>query len=222
MNGVDRHYLFRLSDALKRRFAFIEVGVSEQLADEWQKVVQRCQIDTDLDDGERELHEDLRRFAYLVRAFHPVGTAQLLAAVRFLHQSRPAGLSPDARLHQALAGSILPGLEEAPRELLGVLRRWCETRSPNELAAALQRVPALYIEEAGAAAHGVAPQLSVQLRSMMAQLEALAPDTAAVERAVDGEADDAALQRFTHRVVRRGGPAAMPRLGALLAAMTRS
>jgi hypothetical protein len=225
MNGVDRHYLFRLSDALKRRFAFIEVGVSEQLGDEWKKVLHRCELKAaDLDDVDRGLHDELRRFVYLVRAFYPVGTAQLLAAVRFLIQSRHAGLSPDARLYQALAGSILPGLEDAPRELLWVLQRWSETRNADHLAAALKKAPALYLVDRDGAARGAEPQVSAQLRGMVAQLEELQLVEPAVERqpAPDEDTDVTLVQRFTHLVARRRDPDELPRLRAHLSAMARA
>lgn len=224
MNGVDRHYLFRLSDALKRRFAFIEVGVSEQLGDEWKKILARCgPRAADLDAGEQLLHEDLRSFVYLVRAFHPVGTAQLLAALRFVTQSHRTGLSSDARLCQALAGSILPGLEEAPRELLEILRRWSETRRAEDLAAALGKARALCFDET-TARHGAAPQLSAQVLGMVTQLEALQRDVESVARSadLDGGSDDRLLRRFAQLVVRRGDPDDLPRLRTQLSAMARS
>lgn len=142
LNGVDRHYLFRLSDALKRRFAFIEVPATWELAREWEILTERCEREIP---GAREgaaagaawPEEELRRFVYLVRGFQPVGTAQLLAATRFLAASRPAGLSGEVRLTQAIAGSILPGLEDAPPQLLRLLETWA-TGNQEQLEAALR------------------------------------------------------------------------------------
>ena len=96
LNTADRHSLFRISDALKRRFAFIEVPVASDLGEEWNRVCSHPEVlaqsttDTwfeDLPVNELRLFNDLRRFIYLIRAFFPLGTAQLVAAVRFLQAS---------------------------------------------------------------------------------------------------------------------------------------
>ena len=227
MNGVDRHYLFRLSDALKRRFAFIEVAVPEQLADEWQKIQKQSESGTaELPAEDKTLYDGLRRFAYMVRAFYPIGTAQLLAAVRFLLKSRQARLPADARLYQALAGSILPGLEEAPRELLGFLRKWAETRNAETLLVALKKTPGLYL------AHGhekfedlEAPQVSVRFRRLLAQLEALSEgDLRTIEKLPvrEDEKLDSLVKRFVQIVVRQDGPDLLPLLHEQLAAMARA
>jgi MoxR-like ATPase len=225
MNAVDRHYLFRLSDALKRRFAFIDVPVSEQLSDEWQKIWQWCELQPgDLPADEARLHDALRRFTYLVRAFHPVGTAQLLAAVRFLIKSRPAGLTDEVRLHQALAGSILPGLEEAPRELLRLLRKWAESRDSLVLFEALRQAPALYRTPAGSDDHE--PRLiSQRFRRMLAQLEQIARGDLPTEVRMPLRADDAEdslLRTFAQLATRQHEPDRLLLLHEHLSEMARS
>lgn len=129
INAADRHYLFRLSDALKRRFAFVHVPVTTDWAGEWSRI--GGSLDGDVDAVE------LRRFTYLARLFHPVGTALLLNALRFLMAS--SGAAGEWRLHQAIAGSILPNLEDLPRSVLQVLHAWAVVRQPAELAAHIDR-----------------------------------------------------------------------------------
>ncbi len=132
LNGVDRHYLFRISDALKRRFAFIEVPVTWDFAHEWDSLRGRCA-------GKLPAHGpagDLRRFVYLARALHPVGTAQLFAAARFLGVCETSTLPDGVQLVQAVMGSVLPGLEDAPPPLLRLLEVWA-SGDPAQLAEAL-------------------------------------------------------------------------------------
>jgi MoxR-like ATPase len=138
MNGVDRHYLFRLSDALKRRFAFVEVPVTMELADEWRKLRAAAGLAQELARDEETLLEDVRRFVYLARLLHPVGSAQLLASLRFLNASRGAGLGLDDRLVHAIAASILPSLEEVSPAVIRVFLEWATTRAAAPLALALK------------------------------------------------------------------------------------
>jgi len=134
INNADRHYLFRLSDALKRRFAFVEVPAATDLAAEWASLDRQA--------GSRgqdtALEAELRRFVYLVRALHPLGSAQVLGALRLLRASGgTTRLSDELRIHQAVAGSLLTGLEDLGAEGLRALRAWCEGLGTDEVARAL-------------------------------------------------------------------------------------
>lgn len=212
LNGADRHYLSRLSDALKRRFAFIEVPVTLELEAEWESVRARCnELGPAVDEGEEiELQRDLRRFVYLVRGFTPLGTAQLLAAARFLQTSRNTALTRAERLTQALVGSILPSLEDAAPEVLGVCGAWAESVEPARLQAALQE--ALARSSRGPAAPGITlPPMLDNLRAAVARL----PDSAGftVLREEPGG--------LCAWLVRAGG-AALPELVQHLGAMRRA
>lgn len=223
MNGIDRHYLFRLSDALKRRFAFVEVPVTEQPADEWKKICRRFEIKpTELPADEQHLYHVLRRFTYLVRTFHPLGTAHLLAAVHFLVKSRRAGLTTDTRLYQALAGSILPALEEAPRELLHLLVLWAETRDVGKLVSLILRTPTLLYGQR-ADSGGDKQRLSPMLRRSIAQLEDLNHEEllGATERppARADEATESLLRSFCHRILRIGETEELTSIAEHLTAM---
>jgi MoxR-like ATPase len=141
MNTVDRHYLFRLSDALRRRFAFIEVPVVpvDLYKREWDVLREADGRPPEQQDEPAEVR--VRDFVYAVRAAYPVGTALLKAALRFVSRTAGWGLSDDARVDQALLGSVLPILEEAPVEVLDdILAALAETESS---AAALTAVQAL-------------------------------------------------------------------------------
>lgn len=123
MNSVDSDYLFRLSDAVKRRFAFVEVPVVADVANEWSKLraglKQGWPTYTPAQD---DAIVDLRAFVTAARAVHPVGTAILKAALGFL--ATTVGHLDDAvRLDQAIAGSILPSLDGlAPADRLALAR----------------------------------------------------------------------------------------------------
>lgn len=134
LNTVDRHYLFRMSDALKRRFAFIEVPAAEDWSDEWNRL---SEVRGDADPA---LCGDLRRAVYLIRLLHDLGTAHLRAALSFLRAAEASPLSPEARLSHAIAGSLLPALEDADPAVLDLLVAW--STGIQELEDALGRVQA--------------------------------------------------------------------------------
>lgn len=125
MNTVDQRYLFRLSDALKRRFAFVEVPVVEDTADEWNKLL-RWLSHTHPNYLPRTdpVLLELRRFVTAARAVHPVGTAILKSALGFVAATH-GHIDQAVRLDQAIAGSVLPtleGLEPRVRAALAVFR----------------------------------------------------------------------------------------------------
>jgi energy-coupling factor transporter ATP-binding protein EcfA2 len=111
MNTVDRDYLFQLSDAVKRRFAFVEVPVVQDIADEWKKLCagMRRTWPAYAPSSDPSV-PGLRAFVAAARAEHPVGTAILKAALGFLAATQ-GRLDDRIRLDQAIAGSILPTLE---------------------------------------------------------------------------------------------------------------
>lgn len=118
LNTVDRHYLFRLSDALKRRFSFVEIPMAENWNDEWQRLTELR------GNADAALCQDVRRAVYLVRLLHELGTAHLRAALLFLRASQGSPLTNSMRLTQAIAGSILPALEDADPNVLELLAAW--------------------------------------------------------------------------------------------------
>lgn len=130
INGADRHFLFRLSDALKRRFAFVHVPVTTAWEDEWSRLLA---AESGLDPLETD---DFRRFVALVRVLHPLGTALVQGALRFLVAVRrlEGAVDIDRQLAQAIGGSILPNLEDVRREGLVVLHHWATSTDTPRLA----------------------------------------------------------------------------------------
>lgn len=128
INAADRYYLFRLSDALKRRFAFIEVPVAPDPDDEWAKLLAHP-----LEGTTDPLDDRLRDFVYTARAQDgvDVGTAQLLAAARSLRASRDLIADDTVRLDQALRSAVLSTLEDIPQPALKTLRDWCGDHVPS-------------------------------------------------------------------------------------------
>lgn len=121
MNTVDQHYLFRLSDALKRRFAFIEVPVVTDFEDERIKLERwLAHAFPSYTPATDPSMAALRAFVSYAREIHSVGTAILKAAMGFMAATHAYIPDPDPadaktavaiRLDQAIAGSVLPTLE---------------------------------------------------------------------------------------------------------------
>jgi MoxR-like ATPase len=135
INTADRHFLFRLSDALKRRFAFVDVPVASDWTREWEVLTDGTEPPPE--DG---TYVDLRRFVGLVRVLHALGSALFLAALRFLQMSAPLSAGDDTyvwRLTQAITGSILPNLEDLRDAALKVLQTWAAAPDPVRLAQTL-------------------------------------------------------------------------------------
>ncbi len=107
MNSADRHYLFKLySEALRRRFAFVEVPDALDFAREEEVVTRRLRetFERSLVPEEAWVHDLVWRFVRLARAAHPVGTASVIAARRFLCASHGSPMGALDRVEQALLG----------------------------------------------------------------------------------------------------------------------
>jgi MoxR-like ATPase len=131
MNSFDRHYLFAISDALKRRFAFVEVGLPKNTAEERDKVLSRVQ--SRLDERDLEVDADaleaaqgvLYDFLEFVRVFRPVGVAQAIASLEYAAvRSAQAEPDPVHFLPEALLANVVPQLEGLSTDQLGYVRRW--------------------------------------------------------------------------------------------------
>lgn len=132
MNAADRHFLFRLSDALKRRFAFVHVPVTVDWDGEWTRLRREARIPDETN------ADDLRRFVALVRMFHPLGSALVLAALRLYTTSDfHITADPEWPLTQAIEGALLPNLEDLSHAGLIALHTWSEAASVDRLAQSL-------------------------------------------------------------------------------------
>lgn len=133
MNSFDRHYLFTISDALKRRFAFVEVGLPEDTGSERAKVRDRVQdrllerdirVDTQ---ALAEAEESLYSFLEFARVFRPVGVAQAIASLEYAAvRSAQAEQGPAHFLPEALLANVVPQLEGLSTDQLRLLRHWAD------------------------------------------------------------------------------------------------
>ncbi len=131
LNTRDRHFLFTLSDALKRRFAFVEIEPPPDPAEERATLLRRAQAalaEQGLATAPAILEATLDRLfpvVALLRAFHPLGSAPLLALLRYVGAAQQmTSASVDDLLQEALTAEILPQLEgvrELPLQLLARL-----------------------------------------------------------------------------------------------------
>jgi MoxR-like ATPase/CheY-like chemotaxis protein len=147
-NTADRHLLFQMSEALKRRFAFVEVPASfsddrcipdqfigrivGQLAKQPQLVALRM---PDLEDRLRTCLAGINPLIGRIRAVHPLGTAQVIDAVvsgvvasKYGPSDRALALAHDALVEQAV-----PALETLPRERLLLLASLLDGTLPEYL-----------------------------------------------------------------------------------------
>ncbi|MGB0384189.1 MAG: AAA family ATPase [Ardenticatenaceae bacterium] len=133
LNTRDRHFLFTLSDALKRRFAFVEIESPSDIAQEHATLLRRAISglkEQALEPNEESLRaalDTLHPIARLLRAFHPLGSAPLLACLRYVgaaqHLTPPPLDKEEAQekalnkalqeqlLQEAVVAEILPQLE---------------------------------------------------------------------------------------------------------------
>lgn len=133
LNSRDRHFLFTLSDALKRRFAFLEIEPPEDPTAEQAIVLDRTLAALDASG----LHPPSARLKaalevlypvyQLFRAFQPLGTAPLLAALRYVGA---VGVVDQRAMSEALQDAVLAeilpqleGLRRLPLQVLAALLR---------------------------------------------------------------------------------------------------
>jgi MoxR-like ATPase len=133
LNTRDRHYLFTLSEALKRRFAFIELEPPLDVAEERTTLLRRAGatlstqgLPTDISILDEAL-DTLLPVVALVRSFYPLGTAPILSALLYIGASQHLPARPlDDLVQDAFVAEILPqleGLRDLPLALLTRLLR---------------------------------------------------------------------------------------------------
>jgi MoxR-like ATPase len=145
LNTADKHYLFKLSDALKRRFAYIEVHPPTSGADKEKeqfyalenaikelpfKEADDFQLPVALDkdkkaivkEGSKEEFVDIINIAYdffkFVRLTKILGTALLKSVYQTLLTGYNYGVDPRIMLESALNANIIPQLENLPKSKL--------------------------------------------------------------------------------------------------------
>ena len=133
LNTHDRHFLFNLSDALKRRFDFIEIGIPPRDPEnrEISMVHKKVAADSELSNGMKELDSSneqtdkkLYEIVLFIRKSKPIGTALLISMLRDMLVYHKMGQSWDGSLDSALAKTIIPQIEDLPASTLGSIKRF--------------------------------------------------------------------------------------------------
>lgn len=142
LNTSDKHFLHTLSDALKRRFAIIDLPVPtyEQKKSELYYVVKKALKDLEnlttaiqVDDSKKEIIlnsdpdaikilETLYLLMIYIREIKPLGTALLISMFRFIITNHTITNNWQKSLDFALTSTILPQLENLPYWTLKVTR----------------------------------------------------------------------------------------------------
>jgi MoxR-like ATPase len=133
LNSRDRHFLFTLSDALKRRFAFVEIEPPDDPHAESAIVLERTLAALDESGLQvpaarlKAALDALYPIYRLLRAFQPLGTAPLLAALRYVGA---VGMVDQRAMTEALQDAVLAeilpqleGLRRLPLQVLAALLR---------------------------------------------------------------------------------------------------
>jgi MoxR-like ATPase len=133
LNTYDKHFLFHLSDALKRRFDFIEVGIPERKDYEKEfEIIKHKSADNDLLKEELELllKENIITRIYFIeiiafiRKIKQLGTAISISILRDLLIFHKMGKTWDESLDSGLVKKIIPQLEGVPSTALIILYKF--------------------------------------------------------------------------------------------------
>ena len=133
LNSHDKHFLFHLSDALKRRFDFIEISVPtrKQKDAELEMVFQKATYNTPLNvelaslrNSHEKIDEKLYEIMSFIRKSKQLGTALLISIFKDMLVYHQMGNNYDQSLDSALTKKILPQLEGLPVSTLRILKRF--------------------------------------------------------------------------------------------------
>lgn len=135
LNTYDKHFLFHLSDALKRRFDFIEVSIPERKDYEKEfEIVKEKAADSELLQQELEtlLKENPETKTHLIEIFafvrkiKQLGTAILISILRDLLIYHKMGKKWDESLDSGLVKKVIPQLESVSTTSLKILYKFAE------------------------------------------------------------------------------------------------
>ena len=133
LNTYDRHFLFHLSDALKRRFDFIEINppsrknrdreiamIHKKAADEeiLEKELQK------LSKSNEKTDEKLYEIMSFIRRSKQLGTALMISIFKDMLIYHKMGQDWDESLDSALVKKIIPQLESLQVSTLGTIKRF--------------------------------------------------------------------------------------------------
>ena len=147
LNTFDKHFLFHLSDALKRRFDFIEVNppsremkkeeikiAREKAAGKSTEKIDKSQNSKDdnslkkelqkLDKSKEKTDEKLYEILSFIRKSKPLGTAMMISIFKDILIYHKMGQSWDESLDSALVKKIIPQLESLQISTIGTIKRF--------------------------------------------------------------------------------------------------
>ena len=133
LNSHDKHFLFHLSDALKRRFDFIEISVptrkqkDAELEMVFQKAADDALLNVELDllqNSNEKIDEKLYEIMSFIRKSKQLGTALLISIFKDMLVYHQMGNNYDQSLDSALTKKILPQLEGLPVSTLRILEKF--------------------------------------------------------------------------------------------------
>ncbi len=151
LNISDKHFLHTLSDALKRRFAIIELPlpvygdkdtelyyVVKKSLKELEKISTTIKVDdttktvvSNSDPDAENILNTLHLLMTFIREIKPLGTALLISMFRFMITNHTLTNEWQKNLDLALTSTILPQLESLPYWTLKVVRAVCCNDTSN-------------------------------------------------------------------------------------------
>lgn len=158
LNTRDRHFLFTLSDALKRRFAFVELAPPgpDRREDEAQTLLRRASDgleaqDLPVDHGVLcSVLDRLHPVVLFIRAFHALGTAPLLASLQYAGAAYTLDnrIDIDTLAAEAFSAEIAPQLEAVAPARLQIIEDVLHNRLETIFTRVVQRAERQSIDDA--------------------------------------------------------------------------
>ena len=133
LNTYDKHFLFHLSDALKRRFDFIEINPpsrknrDKEIAVIHQKAADNESLEKELQElskSNEKTDEKLYEIMSVIRKSKQLGTALMISVFKDMLIYHKMGQSWDESLDSALVKKIIPQLESLQVSTLGTIKRF--------------------------------------------------------------------------------------------------
>lgn len=133
LNAHDKHFLFNLSDALKRRFDFIEIGTpprdpeNREISMMRKKAAVKDEFNNeinDLDKSNEGTDEKLYEIIAFIRKSKQLGTALLISMFKDILVYHKMGQRWDSSLDSALTKTIISQIEDLPTAALGNIKRF--------------------------------------------------------------------------------------------------
>ena len=131
LNTADKYHLFHLSDALKRRFAIINIDVpkneSQEIAAAVKEAITDCKFNIDAKEIAIKCNNDFKRamkILQFIRQVKPLGTSILKSMYQTMMISHHINKNVDNVLDDALTNNLSSQLENVDKTFLDVLEEF--------------------------------------------------------------------------------------------------